>query len=96
MQLRSKSFIILLIFHSNFYFLDSFQSAAVSGDPVLYNLELTVHIIIFPQKLIRFHILMFRFHGGVGPSMCWVLQGMRSYTIRGRRKECIHAFTALI
>jgi len=53
MQLRSRSFFILLIFHSKFYFLDSFQiSAAVSGDPVLYNLELTVHvIIIFPQKL---------------------------------------------
>ena len=64
---------------------------------MLHNLELTVHVItIFPQKLIRFHILIFRFHGGVGLSACWMLHGMRSYTIRGTGKECIHAFIALV
>ena len=77
MELIPRTFSILLIFYSKFYFLDSFQIiAAVSGDPVLYNLELTVHIIIFPLKLIRFH-------GGVGLSVCWVLQGI-SYAIGGR------------
>jgi len=98
MQLRSWSFFILFIFHSNFYFLYSIQvSAAISGDPVLYNLELTVHvIIIFPQKLIRFHTIMFRIHSGVGLSVCWVLQRMRSYAIKGRRKVCIHACIALV
>jgi len=79
-----------------FYFLDSFQvSAAVGGDLVLYNLVLTVRI-IFSHKLIRFHILMFRFHGGVGPSVCWVLQRTISYAIRSRQKEHIHAFIALV
>jgi len=39
----------------------------------------------FPQKLIRFHILMFMFHGSVGLSGCW--EGMRSYANRVEKKN---------
>jgi len=45
----------VFIFQSKFHFVDCFQVAPlVSGDPVLQNLELTVHVIIYPQRLFRF------------------------------------------
>jgi hypothetical protein len=46
----------VFIFQSKFNFVDSFQiTPVVSGDPVLQNLELAVHIIVYPQRLFRFH-----------------------------------------
>lgn len=46
----------MFIFQSKFNFVDSFQiTPVVSGDPVLQNLELAVHIIVYPQRLFRFH-----------------------------------------
>jgi hypothetical protein len=53
--LFESHFFILFIFQSKFHFVDSFHIApVVRGDPLLQNLELAVHVIIYPQRLFRF------------------------------------------
>jgi len=56
LQILVESLFYVFIFQSKFHFVDSFQIApVVSGKPVLQNLELAVHIIVYPQRLFRFH-----------------------------------------
>ena len=64
----------------------SFQTAApVSGDTVLENLQLTVHVIIFYQKLFGFQSYTdFWFHGSSG--LC-VLRYISSYTSLGQERN---------
>jgi hypothetical protein len=55
-SLAHGPFLFYLFLALSFIFqIHSFQlTAAVSGDPGLYNLELTVHVIMFPLKLLGF------------------------------------------
>jgi len=59
---------------------------SVSGDTVLEDLEQTLHVIVFCQKLFKFQsytdIEVSQLYG-----LIWLLTLMHSYTISGRGKE---------
>jgi len=94
LQLSLQSSFSLFIFSLSFSFWNhSFQIAAfVGGDTVLENLDPTVYIIIFGQKLFRFqsdidvlNFVVLLAHLGVKAFIC------RS----GRGKECVLMFIEL-
>ena len=84
----------MFVFSLNFSCLNQFfkVAASIGGDTVLENLEPTVHVIVFGQKLFRFQsdnwcpgFVVLLLHQGVKAFMC------RS----GKGKECILMFIEL-